>query len=159
MRKIDFSLGEMESNPHIVQIVPPNEVVVVIGFELKLGSRAGTMSLCIPFTVVEPLMDDISAQNWFHAGRNRDGDHWSKLVGDRLADAPIEVTALLAETTITLSDLRNLEVGDLIMTDKSASSPATIYVEAVPKFLGHLGRHRGNRAVRIERAVKPSDRV
>src|ERR1700733_6242795 len=44
---VKFSVEEFESNPQLVQIVPPNETVVVIGFELKMGNRAGTMSLCI----------------------------------------------------------------------------------------------------------------
>jgi flagellar motor switch protein FliM len=159
VRTINFTLGEMESNPHIVQIVPPNEVVVVIGFELKLGSRAGTMSLCIPFAVVESLMQDISADSWFQTGRQRTGDQWARLIADQLADARLEMTALLAETTITFADLRSLEVGDLIMTEKPASSPVSVYVGEVPKFLAHVGRHKGNRAVRIVRPIGPTDRV
>ncbi len=159
VRQADFAVGEMESNPHIVQIVPPNEVVVVIGFELKLGNRAGTMSLCIPFAAIEPVMDEITAQNWFRAGREGGDSQWSKLVGDRLADAQVEITAMLAETTITVEDLRHLEVGDLIMTEKPAASPATVYVEAVPKFLADLGLHKGHRAVKIRRALIPSDRT
>ena len=159
VRKIDFKLGEMESNPHIVQIVPPNEVVVVIGFELKLGNRAGTMSLCIPFTVIEHLMEDIAAQSWFSSGRQRGGEHWSKMIAARLADAPVEIRALLAETTITVEDLEQLEVGDLIMTDKPAAAPATVYVGTVPKFIGSLGRLRGNRAIKIQRPLRPNERV
>src|SRR5439155_4064601 len=53
---IKFQLVETESNPHLIQIVAPNEVVVVIGFEIKLGPRSGTMSLCLPYTVIEPVM-------------------------------------------------------------------------------------------------------
>ena len=159
VRKIDFKLGEMESNPHIVQIVPPNEVVVVIGFELKLGDRAGTMSLCIPFTVIEPLMDDIAAQSWFSTGRHRGGEPWSRMISERLADAPLEITTLLAETTITVEDLQRLEVGDLIVTEKPASAPVTVYVGAVPKFVGGLGQLRGNRAIKILRPLKPNERV
>ncbi len=158
VQKIEFALGEMESNPQIVQIVPPNEVVVVVNFELKLGNRAGTMSLCIPFTVIEPLMEDIAAQSWFQSGRHRAGDQWGRLIANRLADARLEVTALLAETTITVSELRHLEVGDVIVTSKPASSAVPVYVEGVPKFLGHIGQSKGNRAVRIMRAIKPSDR-
>lgn len=159
VRQIDFALGAMESNPHIIQIVPPNEVVVVMGFELKLGNRAGTMSLCIPFTVIETMMDEITAQSWFQSGRHRGESQWGALIADRLADAPLELSAMLAETTITLSDLRGLEVGDMIITDKPAAAPVTVYVDKMPKFLGHLGRHKGNRAIKIQRALKPSDRV
>jgi flagellar motor switch protein FliM len=159
VRPVQFTLGEMESNPHIVQIVPPNELVVVIQFELKLGNRAGTMSLCIPFTVIEPLMEDFSARSWFQAGRHRDDDHFGRLIADRLADARLEVTALLAETQITVSDLKNLEVGDVIVTDRAAAAPATIYVGSVPKFLGQIGRHKGHRAVRVQRRIQASDRM
>ena len=149
VKKIDFKLGALESNPQIVQIVPPNEVVVVLGFELKLGNRAGTMSLCIPFTVIEPLMEDIAAQNWFQTGKHSSDDHWSKMVADRIAEAPLEIAVVLAETTITVSDLRNLEVGDLLTTDKSSEADVTVCVEGVPKRSAKLGQYRGNRAVRI----------
>ena len=159
VRKIEFRLGQMESNPHIVQIVPPNEVVVVIGFELKLGARAGTMSLCIPFTVIEPLMDEISAQSWFQAGRHRSDKQWSRLVADRIAEAQVEVTAILAETTMTVSDLHNLEVGDVIMTGKSADSPVTLYIESVPKFFADIGHHKKHRALRVRRRITAVDRV
>ncbi len=149
VKKIDFKLGALESNPQIVQIVPPNEVVVVLGFELKLGNRAGTLSLCIPFTVIEPLMEDIAAQNWFQTGKHSSDDHWSKLVADRIAHAPLDVAVILAETSITVSELRNLEVGDLLTTDKSSEADVTVCVEEVPKYSAKLGQYRGNRAVRI----------
>jgi flagellar motor switch protein FliM len=50
-------------------------------------------------------------------------------------------------------------VGDLIVTEKSASSPVSVHVGEVPKFLAHVGRHKGNRAVRILRPIGPADRV
>lgn len=154
VKEIDFTLGALESNPQIVQIVPPNEVVVVLGFELKLGNRAGTMSLCIPFTVIESLIEDIAAQSWFQSGRHRSDDHWSTLVGERIADAALEIAAVLAETSITVADLRSLEVGDLLTTEKPADSPVTIAVEGVPKFIGRLGQYRSNRAVRVIEPVQ-----
>ena len=64
-----------------------------------------------------------------------------------------------AETTITVEELQNLEVGDVLMTEKPASSPTVVFVEAIPKFLGSVGQHRGNRAVKIRRAVLPTDRI
>ena len=159
IKTIEFSLGEMESNPQIVQIVPPNEVVVVIGFEIKMTNRAGTMSLCIPFNVIEPLVEDLSAQNWFLSGRNR-GDHqWEKLIANRLSDAPLDVAGVLAETTITLADLRNMEVGDLIVTEKPATHPVVLTAGGKPKFLANIGQHKGNRALKVIRAIKPADRL
>jgi flagellar motor switch protein FliM len=61
---VKFKIAEVESNPHLVQIVTPNEVVVVLGFEIRMGGRAGTMSLCIPFNVIEPVMGKLLTQGW-----------------------------------------------------------------------------------------------
>jgi flagellar motor switch protein FliM len=159
VKKIEFSLGEMESNPQIVQIVPPNEVVVVIGFEIKLASRAGTMSLCIPFNVIEPVVDALSAQSWFMAGKGRGEQQWEKLIAERLSDATLPLTGILAETTITVADLRTLEVGDLLMTEKSSKSPVVLMAGKRPKFLAHIGQYRGHRALRIARPIKSGERV
>ena len=159
VKKIDFALGALESNPQIVQIVPPNEVVVVLGFELRLGNRAGTMSLCIPFPVIEPLIEDLAAQSWFQAGRHRADDHWRRLVGQRIAEASLEVAAVLAETSITMADLRHLEIGDLLTTDKPAEAPVTVTVEGIPKFVARSGQYRGNRAVRILEPIESEEQA
>jgi flagellar motor switch protein FliM len=159
VKKVEFSLGEMESNPQIIQIVPPNEVVVVIGFEIKMTNRAGTMSLCIPFNVIEPLVDDLSAQSWATQARGKGEHRWEHVIAQRISDAPLQVAALLAETTITIADLRALEVGDLIVTEKPASSPVVLQAEGVPKFLAHLGQFKGHRALKIDRPIKLTDRV
>lgn len=158
VRKVQFRLGEMESNPQIMQIVPPNEVVVVLGFEIKMSNRAGTMSLCIPFNVIEPMVEDLSAQNWFLAGKLRSDGRWSGKIAERLSTARLEVSAVLARTTITLSELRGLEVGDLIVTEKLADRPATLAVEGIPKYLAALGQHRGRRAVRVMRPIERGER-
>ncbi len=158
IRTIEFTLGDMESNPQIVQIVPPNEVVVVIGFEIRMTNRAGTMSLCIPFNAIEPVVDDLSNQSWFLAGKHRGEAQWGRFIAHQLKDAPLEVSGILAETTITMAELRNLEVGDVILTEKPATSPVTLTAGGVPKFLAHIGQYRGNRAMRVLRRVKPGDR-
>ena len=157
IRTIEFQVTEMESNPQIMQIVPPNEVVVVIGFEIKMTNRAGTMSLCIPFNVIEPLIEALSAQNWFVSGRMRAGQQWRGRLSRRLSDAKLEVSAILAETTITLSELRGLEVGDLIVTEKPATDPAVIMTGGQPKFIADLGQHKGRRAMKIRRRLRPED--
>src|SRR4051794_41009762 len=47
--ELNLTIDRVESNPQLVQIVPPNEVVVLISFELTLGEARGMMNFCIPF--------------------------------------------------------------------------------------------------------------
>ncbi|MCE2882315.1 MAG: flagellar motor switch protein FliM [Planctomycetaceae bacterium] len=159
IRKIDFTLGEMESNPQLVQIVPPNEVVVVIGFEVKMTNRAGPMSLCIPYNAIEPLVEDLSAQSWFVTGKNGGESNVADRIADGLSGAKVDLEATLATTTISLGELRNLEVGDLIVTSRPAASPVALAVEGRTKFMARLGQFRGKRALQIQRAIAPTERV
>src|SRR5262249_50469063 len=102
LKQMTFSIAATESNPHLVQIVPPNEVVVVIGFELKMSNRAGTMNLCIPYNVIEPVIEELSAQSWFSAAKNQKSKALEDQIGRGLSRATVGVTAMLATTTITL---------------------------------------------------------
>ena len=157
--ELKFAHAETESNPQLVQIVPPNEVVIVIGFELKMANRAGTMSLCIPYNVIEPLMEAVSAQTWFSSKGLKRTDEINERVEKTLQSAELDVSAVLANTKITLGDLANLSVGDLITTEKPASSPLALCVGGKRKFLARVGQIDGARAVRIERPIRPEDRI
>ena len=159
IKQLDFSIVATESNPQLVQIVPPNEVVVVIGFELKMSNRAGTMNLCIPYNVIEPIMEDLASQSWFNTAKSVRSPELAQNIERTLSRATVTVTGLLAETTITVGDLLGLSAGDLIVTERSAHEPITIYVENQKRFLANIGQFRGIRALKVLRALGDSDRV
>lgn len=159
VKELSFSIAASESNPQLVQIVPPNEVVVVIGFEMKMNNRAGTMNLCIPYNVIEPVVEDLSSQNWFAASRNQKSHESAAQIAGTLTRASLEVTGVLAETTISLADLMSMTPGDIITTEKLAASPLVLAIEGEKKYLVNVGQYRGNRALRVLRAISPDDRV
>jgi flagellar motor switch protein FliM len=116
------------------------------------------MNLCIPFNVIEPLVERLSSRNW--TSPQRKGERlWEPAIARRLSDATLEITAILAETTMTIADLRDLEVGDLVMTEKPANAAVTLLAGGRPKFFADLGQYRGKRALKIARPVKPGERV
>jgi len=154
---VKFDLAETESNPHLVQIVAPNEVVVVIGFEIKMGARAGTMSLCIPFNVIEPVMGKLATQSWLAYSRRAASTEQLHKLKYNVVGATVELRAFLAETTITLKELMGLQPGDLILTDKPANAEVKIQVEGRTKFAGRLGRYKRNKAIRITRVTRPDE--
>jgi len=158
IRELNFTHGESESNPHLVQIVPPNEVVIVVTFELKMANRAGAVNLCIPFKVIEPLMDDLNSQQWFSTGRVGANVDLEGHIAASLARATLTVTGLLAETTVTVQDLLSLSVGDLIVTEKPANQPAVLVVEGEKKYVANIGQIEGARALKVTKALSPSDR-
>lgn len=159
VENIEFNLVQTESNPQMVQIVPPNEVVVVVTFEIKMGSRAGTMALCIPYNVVEPIMGELAARNWFAYNRKMPSPEIAGRINNNLMQAPIEIRSLLAQTTITVSELANLSLGDVIQTDRPANGEQLILVKDKIKFAGRLGQFRGQRAIKVIRPANPNERL
>src|SRR5207245_1475973 len=65
--RIDPRRESMETQAEFVQIVPPNDVVVSVLVEIKIGELRGAMSLCIPYLVLKPITGKLSAQRWFQA--------------------------------------------------------------------------------------------
>jgi len=116
------------------------------------------MSLCIPYNVIEPIMGVLAAQNWFsYQKKTGQDDHTRKITGN-LNGAPVEARAFLAQTSISVNDLLNLQPGDLITTDKDMSTEVLIQVEGKNKFLGKLGQLKGSRAIQITRLCQtPAD--
>ncbi len=157
--EVKFRLNETESNPHLVQIVAPNEVVVVVGFELKMGARAGTISLCIPFNVIEPVMDRLATQSWLLYQQKAVSERQIMELKNHVQRSHVNIRSFLAETTITLQDLMNLQPGDIIETNRSAKSEILMQVEGRNKFAGRLGQYRGSKAIKITRPIDPSTRL
>jgi flagellar motor switch protein FliM len=142
-----------------VQIVPPNETVVVVGFELKMGNRAGTMSLCIPYNAIEPIMPLLTAQSWVsYQRKGGQEDHLRKLTRN-VNTAPIELRVILARTTISMNDLLSLAPGDLITTEKECGGEALLQIEGKNKFHCQVGQLRGGRAVKITRVTREAAEV
>jgi len=156
---VRFELSETESNPHLVQIVAPNEVVVVIGLEIKMGPRAGTMSMCIPFNLIEPVIGKLGTQSWLAYQRRPSSDDQMKRMATRLRTAAVSLRAFLGETTITVHELLNLQPGDIIRTDKPVNGEVLVQIEGRNKFAGRVGRFKGNRAVRITRKAELNERL
>jgi len=158
VRPLKFDIIANESNPQLVQIVPPNEVVMVIGLEVRMASRAGTMNLCIPYNVIEPVMEELSAQSWFAVNRNDQTQCAEEKISKNLDQTGVEVAAVLAETTITMKDLSEMKPGDMIVTTTPSSDSSLIMVGNESKFRAQIGQHRGKRAIQIKRSVARGER-
>ena len=147
--ELDLSIDRVESNPQLVQIVPPNEVVVLISFELTLGDARGMMNLCIPFNSIERISTRLSANSWVSYGKKTATPENIQRISSQLSDAVVEVVVDLAETNISTSDLIGLRVGDIIATEKDVERPLVVSVEGRPKFHAQPGAFKGRKAIQV----------
>lgn len=148
---VHFEAVETESNPQLVHIVAPTEVVVFITFEIKMGQSAGTMSMCIPFNVIESVLSKLATQSWFgYKPKGATETQQQRLVRN-LTKSPVNLTAFLGQTTIKLSELLALRPGDILPLDKSLTRDLLVRIEGRNRFAGVAGGSRGRRAIRIRR--------
>ena len=56
---IDPILTELEVNPQFLQMISPNETVVVISFNTIIGETSGMINICIPHVFLEPIVPNL----------------------------------------------------------------------------------------------------
>jgi flagellar motor switch protein FliM len=147
--ELDLSIDRVESNPQLVQIVPPNEVVVLSSFELSLGEARGMMNLCIPFNAIERISNRLLANSWVSYGKRAATPESIERISGRLSRSMVELVVELAETNIATSDLIGLRVGDIIATEKDVHRPLVVCVEGRPKFQAQAGAFKGHKAIQV----------
>ena len=153
---VDLNAGidKVESNPQLVQIVPPNEVVILVGFEMLLGRNRGMLNLCIPFNTVEQFNSKLSRNGWVGYGKSTPTEESRGTISTSMNEAPVDITVTLAHSKIRTGDLLELAVGDIITTEKEVASPLELSVQDVPKFNARVGAFKGKKAVRIESSIE-----
>jgi len=151
---LQLKVVQIESNPQLVQIVPPNEVVVLISFEITLAESRGILNLCIPFNTIESKASKLTSTSW-GSHETRELDDAQKLnLNASLTKANVELNVQIADTKLSTADVMNLEVGDIIMTEAPAELGAAIHISGRPMFRGVPGVYRGKKAIRITETLE-----
>ncbi len=139
----------MEMNPQFMQIVSPNETVIVISFNTKIGDTTGMINLCLPHVVLEPVLQELSAHNWFAQEKKDPGKESYGNLQKNIQYAPLTFSVGLGESTITVSELLQLSVGNVIKLDNNIDDSLTAFVDNTPKFSVIPGSIKGKIAVQI----------
>lgn len=150
---LKLSVERVESNPQLVQIVPPNEVVILISFELVLGEIRGMMNMCIPFNAIERISGKLTSNNWATYGKGTSTLESMQQITRRIDRSVVDVVVTLAESKISTDELLGLRVGDIITTDKDVRQPLDVAVQGMTKFHAVPGAIKGKKAVQIEAVV------
>jgi flagellar motor switch protein FliM len=139
-----------EMNPHFANIVRPTEIVVVTRFSVELDGCGGDFHVTMPYSMIEPLREVLDSG--MQSDRVEQDDRWSQTLKHEVGDAPVEVRALLGHTMMTLADLMNMKVGDVLSTDFTGT--LTLLAEDIPMFRGTYGMSRGQQAVKVGNLIR-----
>ena len=148
--KTVFSHSEMD--PQFAGIVKPEDVVIVNKFEVELENITGIITLCIPYSSIEPIRDRL--KTGFHEEHKEVDNEWRRYVKKKIMDMDVEVSCTIGMSNIKGEDLLRLKVDDVIILDQNPTDNTIVKIEGIPKFKGSPGSCNNRKAVRISEIIK-----
>ncbi len=147
-------LGNIETNPQFAQIVPPNDMVVLITLETKVGEVEGMTNLCIPYITIEPIISKLSAQYWYSSIRKGTTDENLAIIQGRLENVELQVVAEIGEVSVTMAEVLDLKIGDVIkLPDTKINSDMVLRVGGRKKYKCRPGVIGSRVAVQIGESI------
>ena len=149
---VTTSFVRSEINPQFAAIVPPTDIVLVILFEIEMENISGTLTICLPYAAIEPVIPKLKAQ--FQSEELEVDQVWVRRLRAELLSTDIEIIAELGGTQITPEELMHFKVGDTLILGNDVTDPLILKVEGNPKFKGFPGVSRGNKAIQITEVIE-----
>ncbi|HUU46235.1 MAG TPA: flagellar motor switch protein FliM [Acidobacteriota bacterium] len=146
---VEPTIQGFEPTPQFMQIVPPGETVIATTLQVKVLERSGTITICYPYLTLEPVMENLSGQNWIEASKTGSTEEGRAVVEAGVRSVDTHVTAVLAEADITMREFLKVRVGDVIVADTKVTEPARVLVGGIQKFVGRPGMRGRHRAIEI----------
>lgn len=135
---VDFEYMGSEVNPQFANIVSPSEVVVVTTFNVDLEAGGGDFYICLPYSMLEPIRDLLDAG--VQSDRGESDERWEQAMREEILGASIEISSVLTEVDLTLRELSELQVGDIISIDTQIDKEIyEVCAEGLPLFKGKFG--------------------
>ncbi|RHW39637.1 flagellar motor switch protein FliM [Lysinibacillus yapensis] len=155
--EIDPILVELEVNPQFLQMISPNETVIVISLNTVIGETTGMINICIPHVVLEPIIQNLSVSYWMQSNTKEATPEQATMLEKRVKQAELPLVAELGTTNITIEDFLYMNIGDVIQLDQNIEEPLTLRVGSIPKFTVQPGKRNKKMAVQIIAPLEGGD--
>ncbi|KHD86509.1 flagellar motor switch protein FliM [Bacillus ginsengihumi] len=155
--EINPVLSNLEVNPQFLQMISPNETVVVISFNTTIGDTTGMINLCLPQVVLDPIIPNLSGHYWMRQSDSHMDPETQRLLEDGIKEAKVPLVVELGSTQIKIEEFLNIELGDVITLNQSIEEPLKLKVDHIPKFIGQPGKVGSKMAVQILNMLTKGD--
>lgn len=152
--KVTPRLERIETNSQFAQIISPTETIAIITINLKIGDVEGLMNVCLPYTLLEPVMDKLNTKFWFSNMQEKDPTMYGEVIENVISKTKVPIKAILGESKVNVSDFVNLQIGDIIKIDKKVDQELDVYVGNIKKFNALPGYFEDKYAVRITDVIR-----
>lgn len=151
---IETKLVGFEMNPQFVQIAPASETAVVMFLEVSVRDVSFQLSICFPYFVLDPIIQELSSENWLGMSFLHGTEDTSKKLEHSLRHTSVDLVAFLGETKASVKDILELKENDILVLDKKTQDMLEIQIGGKSRFLSTAGKLGDKMAVRIEKVLK-----
>ena len=148
---LEFEYVRSEMNTQFANIATPSEVVIAVTYSLEFSGATAEMHICLPYSMIEPIRDILYSS--LHSEQVSTDKKWTKKMSQQLQTAEVELVAPLCMSRVTLGQVMNMKVGDVMPV--SISETINTLVNNVPVFECRYGLRNGQYALKVERFLAP----
>ncbi|MDD3836173.1 MAG: flagellar motor switch protein FliM, partial [Sulfurimonas sp.] len=146
------AIESKESSPNVVQIVAQNEIVVMVVMEIIIGHSSGMMNICYPVIALEPVLPKLASRdlmlNETSSKKSRNTELQVLLGG-----AKVNVEANLGDAELTMRDVLDLQVGDVVRLSSPADDVVTVSIDGKDRFRGEIGLRRFRKSIQVTQMI------
>ncbi len=144
--EIKFDYVRSEMNTQFANIATPSEIVVAVTFTIELNGNTAEMHLCLPYAMIEPIRDVLYST--MHSEQAGSDKRWTGTLSRQLQLAEVELVVPLGSSELTLADIMNMKVGDVLPIQVDEHVQAM--VDDVPVMNCRYGVRNGQYALMVE---------
>jgi flagellar motor switch protein FliM len=144
---VEFTIEAHETDPQLMQILAPNEAVVAVSMEIRIGENAGMMNIGIPSIVIKMLRHKFD-QQWSLRKTESTEEEQARILR-LIKSAAVHLDTRLAGPTLRVEDLLELEVEDVLTFDYPVARPMNLTVNGILKYRGSVISTGRNRAFEV----------
>jgi flagellar motor switch protein FliM len=144
---MDFSVESHETEPQLLQILAPNEAVVAISVEVRIGDTAGMMNLGIPSIVIKMLRQKFD-QQWSVRKTQATEEEQARVLR-LIHPSLLRLDARLKGPRLDVETLLEMKEDDVLVFDYPVERPVELMVNGKLKYRGEVVTSGRKRAFQI----------
>lgn len=155
--EMDPMMEDLEVNPQFLQMVSPNETVVVISLSTTIGETSGMINICLPHVVLEEILPKLSVHYWMQTKKKQRKPGEIENLEYTVQLAPLDIQAELGRSEISIHEFLHLGIGDVIELNQSINEPLYVNVGGETKYKAQPGKLKNQVAVQITDVIEEAE--
>ncbi len=150
-------LERVETNPQFAQIIAPTEMIAIVTLNIRIGEVEGLMNVCLPYFTLESIMDKLNTKFWFSTMQDSSDEDYTEHMQDMIQHVSVPIIAKLGDSSISVLDFVNLQIGDVIRLSSKVDEEMDIFVGNIRKFKALPGATKKSYAVRVTEIIREEE--